>query len=167
LAAKAAVSREVSEKERTVMGFIEIRAPFNRLRVESAEDLWSRFMEYREHSYSTPIIEPKIFSGKEGPQYGKLEKVRPLTLNGLCNFIGMSPATWNGWKAREQENTEGGSFFLEVLLQIESIIYDDQFQGAAVDIFNASIISRNLGLADKTEVKSAFSVVISQDDAEL
>jgi len=143
------------EVVKETMGYLEIRAPFNKLRVGSAEDLWSRFLEYRDHSNKTPIVEPRIFSGKEGPQYGHLNKIRPLTLNGLCNFIGMHPGTWSLWKRTESEkiveSESKESFFLEVILQIESIIYDDQFQGAAVDIFNASIISRKLGLTEKRE----------------
>lgn len=143
-------------------GYLEIRAPFNRRKVASAEDLWSFFMEYREHSIATPIVEPKLFNSKEGPIGADLDKIRPLTLNGLCNFIGIHPGTWDSWKKREitnldverKDDPEAENFFLEVLLQIESIIYDDQFQGAAVDIFNAGIISRKLGLADKREINN-------------
>lgn len=139
------------------MTFLQIRAPFQKLKVDSAEDLWSSFMDYMTHVAETPIVEPKIFNGKEGPQYGSLDKVRPLTLNGLCNYIGMSPGTWDRWKkeglkSRQDEvDDKAAEHFIEVLLCIESVIYDHQFQGAAVDIFNASIISRKLGLADKHE----------------
>lgn len=152
------------------MGYLEIRAPFNKLKVDSAEDLWARFMDYRDHSNSTPIVEPKIFSTKTGVVKGDLDKVRPLTLNGLCNYIGMHPGTWDDWKKRELllfDDAGSYTFFMEVLLQIESIIYDDQFQGAAVNMFNAGIIQRKLGLADKTENTGLVSVHIQGKDAEL
>jgi len=141
------------------MSYLEFRAPFRRAKVESAEDLWDQFMAYRQHSIDTPLVEPKIFNGKEGVVHGNLNKIRPLTLNGLCNFIGISPYTWDAWKKREREalgeQQEHSEFFFEVMMQIESIIYDDQYQGAATDIFNASIISRKLGLADHKDFTSS------------
>lgn len=140
------------------MGYLEIRAPFNRLNVKSAEDLWSTFMAYREHSISTPAIEPKIFNAKEDLRYGSLEKPRPLTLNGFCNYVGIHPGTWDHWKANEQSahiDPDHCRFFYDVMMQIESIIYDDQYQGAAVNLFNASVVSRKLGLAEKTDVVSS------------
>jgi len=152
------------------MGYLEIRAPFNKLKVDSAEDLWDRFMAYRDHSMANPIVEPKIFSTKTGVVKGDLDKIRPLTLHGLCNYIGMHQATWDGWKKRELalvEEDGSYTFFMDVLLQVENIIYDDQFQGAAVDIFNASIIQRKLGLADKTETKGLVSVHIQGKDVAL
>ena len=166
---EAASSRKGFEKE-SVMGYLEIRAPFRKLKVDGAEDLWDHFMAYRSHSQDTPIIEPKIFSTKTGIVKGTLDKVRPLTLHGVCNYIGMHQGTWDLWKKREiaLANEDGSfSFFMDVMMQIENIIYDDQFQGAAVDIFNASIIQRKLGLADKTETKGLVSVHIQGKDAEL
>lgn len=138
-----------------MMGYLEIRAPFNRLNVESAEDLWSTFMDYRDHSINTPVIEPRIFNAKEGLRHGDLNKPRPLTLNGFCNYIGVHPGTWDRWKTEElgaQEDQDHCRFFYDVMMQIESIVYDDQYQGAAVNIFNASVVSRKLGLAEKSEI---------------
>lgn len=152
------------------MSYLNIRAPFNKQKVESAEDLWSIFMDYIKHSDSQPVVEPKLFNGKDGLRDGNLNKIRPYTLNGLCNHIGMSPYTWDLWKKQEKEKLielkETTSMFLDVLLQIESIIYDQQYQGAAVDIFNTAIVSRKLGLADKQDIsliESAFVQDIDED----
>ncbi len=40
--------------------------------------------------------------------------------------------------------------FSEVITRVEQIIYIQKFEGATVNAFNANIISRELGLADKT-----------------
>lgn len=41
---------------------------------------------------------------------------------------------------------------MEVLSRIERVIETQQFEGACVGAFNANIIARKLGLADKQEV---------------
>lgn len=153
------------------MSFLEIRAPFNKRKVESAEDLWAQFMDYVEHSETTPLVEPKIFCGKEGPQHGDLAKPRPLTLNAFCNYLGIHPGTWGTWKSREKKAAENDVnhcvFFLDVLLQIESIIYDHQFQGATVNIFNASIVSRKLGLAETRDYVSSDNSMSPQTEIDV
>jgi len=103
-------------------------------------------MEYVKHSDSSFLVEPKIFSTKTGIVHGNLDKVRPFTLHGFCNFVGIHPGTWDGWKKEDREE-----FFASVQLQIESIIYDQQYQGAVANIFNVTMVSRKLGLADKSE----------------
>ena len=141
------------------MSYLNIRAPFNRIKVESAEELWDAFMSYMDHSDKTPLVEPKIFNSKDGIRNGNLDKIRPYTIEGLCNHIGMSPATWDKWKRDEVERLTSGDnshgFFLDVMLQIESIVADQQFQGAAVDVFNASVMSRKLGLKDGMDLTSS------------
>lgn len=158
---------EKGQKERISMSYLEIRAPFNKHKVESAEDLWSIFMSYLKHSDASPLVEPKLFNAKEGLREGELDKVRPYTLNGLCNHIGIHPQTWDYWKKREKENLaedQPSSVFLDTMLQVESIIYDQQYQGAAVDIFNTSIVSRKLGLADKQELTGADGGPIKMEE---
>ena len=52
------------------MSYLEIRAPFNKQKVESAEELWSAFMEYAKQSDNSPLAEPKLFNGKDGLRRG-------------------------------------------------------------------------------------------------
>lgn len=130
-------------------GYLEFRPPWNRREVRSAEDLWSHFTNYVEHSYETPLVEAKLFSGKEGLRTGALNKMRPLTIEAFCNYLGVSPTIWRGWKKKALNDDE---YFHEVMDLIDQNINDQMFQGAASDFFNASIISRKLGLVDKTEV---------------
>ncbi len=149
------------------MSYITIRAPFNKKSIQSPEELWANFIEYTAHSDSNKLIEAKIFNGKNGIVHGDLEKIRPYTLNGFCNFVGIHPGTWSRWKRLEEtkEDESGSTFFLDVMLQIESIIYDHQYQGAVLDVFNASIVSRKLGLADKTELTGKDGGPIQTEDA--
>lgn len=41
---------------------------------------------------------------------------------------------------------------MQVTTRIDEIIYKQKFEGAAVGAFNANIIARDLGLADKKDV---------------
>lgn len=129
------------------MSYLEIRSPWNKRKVESAEELWATFMEYVAHSDTTPLVEPKIFSTKTGVVTADLDKVRPYTLEAFCNYVGIHTGTWANWKKNNDDE-----FFLDVQLQIESIVNDQMFQGAMVNIFNATISSRKLGLAERSEL---------------
>jgi hypothetical protein len=84
---------------------------------------------------------------KSGNEPGKLvyiPTVRPFTLKGLCNYLCISHQTWLDYKKRED--------YTEVIEWAESIIYTQKFEGAAVGAFNANLISRDLGLAEKAEL---------------
>jgi hypothetical protein len=58
---------------------------------------------------------------------------------------------WTEFKKRLKETDKD---FLVVTARIEQIIYTQKFEGAAVGIFNANIISRDLGLIDKSDLTS-------------
>lgn len=134
-------------------GFLQFRPPWNRHKVNNAEDLWEHFTNYVEHSNSTPLVEAKLFSTKTGLANGSLNRLRPLTVEAFCNYIGISARIWNSWKTKAVDNDD--EFFHEVMEMIELNIQDHQFQGAATSFFNATMISRKLGLVEKTEVAAA------------
>lgn len=141
-----------------IKSYIQIRAPHNRLKIESAEQLWAEFLAYIEHSDANPLVEAQIFAGKGAePQHGEVDRIRPYTLNGFCNTLGIHPGTWRQWKKRsESAATDGDAaeeLFYDTMMTIESVFYDQQYQGAAIGIFQASIVQRALGLVDKKETK--------------
>lgn len=42
--------------------------------------------------------------------------------------------------------------------EVETTIYTQKFEGAAVGAFNSNIIARDLGLADKKEIDASVTV---------
>lgn len=99
------------------------------------------FQECDEHPY-----EKHDFAGKDADEiYRKLPI--PYTLTGFCLYIGASEAFWRNFRKNESLSED----FLSVITRIEDIIKTQKFIGAAVGAFNANIISRDLGLADKQE----------------
>lgn len=75
---------------------------------------------------------------------------RPYSLTGFCIYVGASSKWWSTFRAEcKNKNDED---FLEVIARVEETIETQQFEGACVGAFNANIIARKLGLADKQEV---------------
>lgn len=73
--------------------------------------------------------------------------MRAMTIDGLCIFLDIDRTTWYAWRDVED--------FSNIVTRVESVIRDQKFSGAAADLLNANIISRDLGLADKQDHTSS------------
>jgi len=76
--------------------------------------------------------------------------MRAMTLSGLCFYLHCNEAYFRTFKAQLPEGEED---FNTVIKEIETVIYNQKFQGAAADLLNANIIARDLGLSDKSTVE--------------
>lgn len=110
---------------------------------ENAEALWDDACEYFEWTDANPLIEEKPFAYQGIITMAEVTKMRAMTIEGLCIFLGIAHCTWYTWRDRPD--------LKDTISQIESIIRTQKFQGAAADLLNSSIIARDLGLAEKTE----------------
>ena len=104
-------------------------------------DLWKTAEQYFDWVEANPI-KTTFYRGKvfENP----VEIPRPMTESGLCIFLDIDETTW-----REYKNNDD---FSTITTRVASIIRTHKFEGAAVELFNPSIIARDLGLTDKKEV---------------
>lgn len=140
--------------------FWELRSKHGRDKLFASPDLlWEAACEYFEWCSNNPWnkIEQVKMPGKAyADEYGimtspdktvELPTPRPLTLTGLCLYIGCNSAYFRQFKQT------GDKDFSTIITRIEETIETQQFEGAAVGAFNASIIARKLGLTDKTEAK--------------
>lgn len=84
---------------------------------------------------------------------------RPFTFNALAMRMGVSYQCLDGYRKRPG--------FEEVMAWIDDVIFVQKFEGAATGLLNSNFIARDLGLADKSEVKSGVTVIIEGDDANL
>ncbi len=73
---------------------------------------------------------------------------RPYSLSGLCIYLGIHTKYWYEYKKLNKEDED----FSDIIARIEETIETQQFEGAVVGAFNANIIARKLGLADKQEI---------------
>ena len=73
--------------------------------------------------------------------------MRAMTLSGLCFYLNCNEAYFRNFKQTLPPDEKD---FNSVIEDIEKIIYNQKFAGAAADLLNANIIARELGLADKS-----------------
>lgn len=124
--------------------FWELRATHGRdLIFSSPEILWEAAKEYFEATSQRVWIK-KDWVGKDALEVER-ESTPPFTLTGMFIFMDIGKTTWTQYRERKD--------FKEVVTRIEEIIYTQKFEGATIGAYNANIIARDLGLADKREVE--------------
>src|SRR5690554_3727915 len=129
--------------------FWKARATSGRDKIFSTpECLWKSCCEYFQWVEDNPLIEMRPFAYQGEVVQEPVPKMRAMTINGLCIFLDIDLKTWNNYK-----NSEGYEDFFPVVTQAENIIYEQKFTGAAADLLNANIISRELGLKDKQQIE--------------
>jgi len=109
----------------------------------SAEQIWEAACEYFEWVEANPLWEAKAFSYEGKVTLGKIPKMRAMTMEGLYHFIDVSAQSWCDYRQKED--------FSEIIREVENVIRNQKFTGAAADLLNANIIARDLGLAEKKE----------------
>lgn len=130
----------------------------------SPELLWKAAIEYFEWCEENPLYESKAFAYQGDITTATLPKMRAMTLSSLCFYLNCSDSYFRAFKSTLKEEDKD---FLTVIHEIESIIYNQKFQGAAADLLNANIIARDLGLRDNQDVKlsnaegESFSITLN------
>lgn len=111
---------------------------------KSPDHLWSAACEYFDWVHNNPLKETKAFHFQGAVITDEIPKMRAMTEAGLCFFLDIGTSTLHDYKKKQD--------FSDVIAKIEQVIFTQKFEGAAADLFNANIISRELGLADKQEL---------------
>lgn len=110
----------------------------------SPEQLWESACEYFEWCSENPLYEVKAFNcGEAGIQQESLPKMRAMTIQGLCFFLDISDDTWANYSKNED--------FIGICNDIKRVIFTQKFEGASAGLLSASIIARELGLAENTK----------------
>lgn len=120
------------------------------------QDLEDACLEYFNWVADNPLqaAQPVTFQGK-GDTFA-VDKMRAMTIVGMCNFIKVGRATWYAWKDVNSEKHRKD--VVDIIEWAEEIIYQQKFEGAAADLLNPNIIARELGLADKSELTGKVQV---------
>lgn len=121
----------------------------------SDELLWEACCEYFQWVEDNPLWENKVAQYQGEVIDMPVAKMRAMTISGLCLFLDITRETWGQWRKDKD--------FSDVVTRAEEVIYSQKFAGAAADLLNANIIARDLGLADKTEVKQSVTAKVSAD----
>ena len=123
-------------------------------------ELLDEFEKYILDRMSHPIVEAESETNRNDTHRGaKLkEKEHPqmLSIADFCVYLGCSRNWWN----------ELPEEFLGVKSHISTYIDNFQLKGAAIGVFNANIVSRLLGLKDKTEFSGGGITLRIETDKE-
>lgn len=149
--------------------FWKLRSKNGRNKLFSTPELlWEAACEYFAYCDNHPW---KVLKNKKKGKTKEEEECPtqcPYTLTGLCAYLDVGEEYWRNFK---KEGHEGFSW---VITRVENIIKSQQLQGAMVGAYNANIVSRINGLADKQEIDhsgnitTGFTVVVSsKEEAEL
>ena len=120
------------------------------------EELWDACVEYFQWVEKNPLKEEKAFHFQGHITKTTVNKMRAMTIGGLCLFLDIDEETWRDWR-KNRLDLSG------VISRAEKIIYSQKFEGAAADLLNANIIARDLGLADKRDHSSTDGSMTPKD----
>ena len=112
--------------------------------IETPEELWDKAVGYFQWCDENPFLR-KDYKGQMADTV-YYEHPRAYTLAELWFYLGISKDTWYNYK-----EVKG---YLEVINEIEGVIYTQKFQGAAAGFFKENIIARDLGLIERKDVTS-------------
>lgn len=108
--------------------------------------LWQVFQEYMADVLDNPLYEEKLFHYKGNVTRHEIAKARAPTVGGFCGYAGIIPNTFYRYGEREDMR--------DTVAAIKTAMTSAKIEGAAADLFNASIISREVGLKDHVDVTS-------------
>jgi hypothetical protein len=124
------------------------------------EKLWEEAIAYFEWIEANPLKEEKGYAYMGEVTKESFNKMHAMTIAGFCLFADINDDTFYEYEKNKD--------FTEVIMAIKKIIFEQKFTGAAADLLNANIISRELGLIDKIEqvgVQRQEITVTSKDTA--
>lgn len=115
----------------------------------TAQLLWEAACEYFAWVENNPLHEIKGFAYQGIVTKENFPKMRAMTLSGLCFYLHCNQAYFRQFK---DGLPEGEQDFSTVISDIETVIYNQKFAGAAAGLLNPNIIARDLGLMDKQAI---------------
>lgn len=125
--------------------------------IETPEHMWALACEYFQDTTDHPYQkEDYVRGGNNAGTKIFLNVMRPFTWAGFeryCMQKGIL-ASLNKYRTNADMLYED---FVPIVSKIDTIMYEQKFEGAAIGIFNATIISRDLNLAEVTETRHSIN----------
>lgn len=100
--------------------------------------------EYFSWAHRNPLKEQKVFNYKGDITYANMDVMRAFSVRALCTFLNISTSTFKSYEKKPG--------FDEVAQCVRDIIHTQKFEGAAANLLNPTVIMRDLGMAEKSEV---------------
>jgi len=117
------------------------------------EILWEAACEYFQWVDDNPLLKGIVYQGAVSTDSESI--MRPMTIGGLCLFLGVHTEYLAGFESDLNLDTQEGKDYSQIVKDIKQIIYEQKFAGATAGLMNPNIIARDLGLADKKDLTSS------------
>jgi hypothetical protein len=116
------------------------------------------------YEYFTYQTNDRIWLKKEAVKGGEftgqiidVPTATPFSIEGLCLFLDVNTKYFNHFEsALKPKENKIDEDFSNVITRVRDIIATQQLEGATVGAFNANIVARRLGLADKMNNDISF-----------
>lgn len=122
--------------------------------ITDAAELWQSAINYFKWCDENPIYKEEPVKHQGVGDTMELSLGRPYSMDGLTIMLGVSGAYFRARKAELGDKLEANTAtsaeidLLDTIHQIESIVRNQRFEGAAVGIFKENLIARIDGYAD-------------------
>ena len=140
--------------------FVPFNARMGRPPKYTPSQLLKKFEEYTADREARPLVDMTTEQGKSGQNeiFKETKRVcpHPISIGDFCVFLGVGES-W--WRQLSEE-------FSSVKTRIGTYIAEYQLKGASSGVFNANIVARRLGLADKQQVTTEGQTRIVVENAE-
>jgi hypothetical protein len=123
---------------------------------KDGSDLIKACVEYFEWVQENPLHEWKVGFHQGEATKVQVEKLRPMTTAALCLHLGITLETWSQYRRKKE--------YSDITQLVDLTIRNQKLEGAAADLFNASIIARDLGLVDKRENDDTLKLSMSEEE---
>lgn len=144
--------------------FWKVRSSHGRDKIfATPEIMWNAACEYFEWVENNPLMETKSYSFQGQPFQDEVPKMRAMTMEGLCLFLHVNTRYFAQFEGSLDLDTKEGKDFSTIISEIKETMKNQKFIGAAADLLNANIISRDLGLADKKDINVTEKPNVSAD----
>lgn len=110
--------------------------------------------------YKQEAIKGGEFTG----QIVSVPTASPFAIEGLCIFLGVNTKYFNHFESNLDLRKELDKDFSNIITYVRDVIYTQKSEGATVGAYNASIVARQLGLADKQEVDHTVKIGAKLED---
>lgn len=121
----------------------------------SPDELLQAAFQYFQWIDKHPIQEEVLFHYQGEIVRDVINKRRPYTPQGLSSFAGITFLTYRALRKHDD--------YKDAIAFIDQIMFAQKFEGAAIGQFNANLIGRDLGLADRKELSGPEGGPIRQD----
>lgn len=136
-------------------------------KIESPEKMWEYACQYFDEVDGTPFKKQDFIRG--GTSAGtkvQLDNIRPYSWAGFETYLIKHGIIYKLDHYRANTN-DAYEEFRDIVSRIDKVMFDNKFEGATVGAFNASIIARDLQLAEITKSEVTAKVKNEVDYSQL